>query len=274
MPFNDSEELRQKIIGLGESSVRKSYYPQLQERLLELERFHALLDRSREIIILVEVETRLIIDFNATLCSLLEASRESLLRSDITQWMPIDINKRMQMLAQERKLEASCVIETMMQNSEGIFPVEFVLQYVHFNDQDYFVILGKDISERKHAESKIHTLAFYDSLTNLPNRQLFYDRLAQALAKSHRHHKYSALLMIDLDNFKALNDTKGHHIGDELLKQVADRIQSVLKEGDTLGHIGGDTFIVLLEAVSLEKEATALESEKFAMRVKHLINQP
>lgn len=274
MPFDPNEEQRLKIIGLGETSVRKSYYPQLQDRMLELERFHALLDRSRELIILVESATKVIIDMNATVCSLLEASKESLLQSSLHQWLPFEVVDKIRLLEQEGESKGCCVIETVIKNSLGAIPMEFVLQCVRFSEEKYVVILGKDISERKRAESKIHTLAFYDSLTHLPNRQLFNDRLAQAIAQSQRHRKYGALMMIDLDNFKALNDTKGHHIGDELLKQVASRIQALLREGDTLARIGGDEFVVLLEGLSFDGEETALQSEQFALRVKHSINQP
>jgi len=274
MPFDANEEQRLKIIGLGETSVRKSYYPQLQDRMLELERFHALLDRSRELIILVESASKRIIDINATVCSLLEASKESLLESPLQQWLPFEVVDKIRLIEQEGETKGCCLIDTVIKNSQGAIPMEFVLQCVRFSDLDYVVILGKDISERKRAESKIHTLAFYDSLTHLPNRQLFNDRLAQALAQSQRHHKYGALIMIDLDNFKALNDTKGHHIGDELLKQVAFRIQSLLKDGDTLARIGGDEFVVLLEGVSFDGEETVLQSEQFALSVKHCINQP
>ena len=274
MPFDANEEQRLKIIGLGETSVRKSYYPQLQDRMLELERFHALLDRSRELIILVESASKRIIDINATVCSLLEASKESLLESPLQQWLPFEVVDKIRLIEQEGETKGCCLIDTVIKNSQGAIPMEFVLQCVRFSDLDYVVILGKDISERKRAESKIHTLAFYDSLTHLPNRQLFNDRLAQALAQSQRHHKYGALIMIDLDNFKALNDTKGHHIGDELLKQVAFRIQSLLKDGDTLARIGGDEFVVLLEGVSFDGEESVLHSEQFALGVKHRINQP
>lgn len=274
MPFDANEEQRLKIIGLGETSVRKSYYPQLQDRMLELERFHALLDRSRELIILVETATKVIIDINATVCSLLEASKESLLQSPIHLWLPFEVVDKIRLVEQEGGSKGCCVVETVIKNSLGAIPMEFLLQCVHFSEQKYVVILGKDISERKRAEGKIHTLAFYDSLTHLPNRQLFNDRLAQALAQSQRQGKYGALMMIDLDNFKALNDTKGHHIGDELLKQVASRVQTLLREGDTLARIGGDEFVVLLEGVSFDGEETASQSERFALSVKHAINQP
>ncbi|NCD11157.1 MAG: EAL domain-containing protein [Epsilonproteobacteria bacterium] len=273
-PFDQEEDIRQKIIGLGESSVRKSYYPQLQDRILELERFHALLDRSRELIVLVEAKNRTIVDLNATVCSIFEASRESLVGSDISQWLPFEVMDKMRALENHREKDARSIIETTMNNSEGNVFIEFVLEYVLFNHEPYFVIFGKDISERKWAESKIHTLAFYDTLTHLPNRQLFHERLMHAIVITQREHSYGALLMIDLDNFKALNDTKGHHLGDELLKQVSDRISSVLKENDTLGRIGGDEFAVLMENVGDDEPSALLATQNCALRIKHLINQP
>lgn len=274
MPSNTQEELRQKIIGLGESSVRKSYYPQLQERILQLERFHALLDRSHELIFLVDAKTHQIVDFNDTVCSMLEASRESLLGSEIIRWLPREITEEMYVLGQNEHLKDCTLLEVTLRNSQGQFFMEFTIQCIRFSEQDYCVLLGKDISERKAAELKIYTLAFFDSLTHLPNRQLLHDRISQAIAQSQRHQKYGALMMIDLDNFKALNDTKGHHIGDELLKQVAARMQETLRSSDTLGRIGGDEFIVLLEGLSANKEDAAMESEQFAKRIKNLINQP
>lgn len=272
MPYENNEDLRNKIIGLGESSVRKSYYPQLQDRIVELERFHGLLDRSRELIFLVDAQSLRIIDNNAIVCSTFEASKESLIGSELAQWFPSPFMDVVYALSQ--KHEHCSIVETIIENSSGTIPMEFVLQYVNFSAENYYVILGKDISERKRAESKIHTLAFYDSLTQLANRQLLHDRMAMALAKSQRSHKVGALLMIDLDNFKALNDTKGHHIGDELLIQVAKRLQSVLREGDTLARMSGDEFIILLEGLHGEEEKAALEAEKFATRIKYLLNEP
>ncbi|OEU71885.1 MAG: diguanylate cyclase [Desulfuromonadales bacterium C00003068] len=274
MPSDKHEELRQKIIGLGESSVRKSYYPQLQDRILQLERFHALLDRSHELIFLIDAQTHLIVDFNDTICSVLEASRESLLGSKISRWLPNAVTQEMTLLIQKKDTSHCNLVEVELRNSHSSFPMEFALQYTNFSDQDYCIILGKDISERKAAEKKIHDLAFYDSLTHLPNRQLLHDRISQAVAKSHRHQKYGALIMIDLDNFKTLNDTKGHHFGDELLKQVAVRVQATLRSGDTLGRIGGDEFILLIEGLSLQKADATKLSDHFSRRIKNLINQP
>ena len=112
------------------------------------------------------------------------------------------------------------------------------------------ISVSLDITESKLAEEKIKKLAFYDQLTGLPNRRLLFDRLEQALASRSRHHRQGALLFIDLDHFKMLNDTFGHDVGDLLLQQVAQRLQACVREGDTVARIGGDEFVVMLGGLS------------------------
>ncbi|MFC5549098.1 putative bifunctional diguanylate cyclase/phosphodiesterase [Massilia aerilata] len=105
----------------------------------------------------------------------------------------------------------------------------------------------QDISARKQAEAKIEHLAFYDTLTSLPNRRLLQDRVTRALVKSERHRRSGAILFIDLDNFKNLNDTLGHDMGDRLQQQVALRLTAVTRDADSVARLGGDEFIILLE---------------------------
>ena len=123
----------------------------------------------------------------------------------------------------------------------------------------HWVAVGRDISERKSAEEKIQYLAFYDPLTKLPNRQLLLDRLHVALSDGDRPRE-GALMFIDLDNFKVLNDTLGHQKGDMLLQQVAERLRSCVAKGDTVARLGGDEFVILIEnsnAKPLEPAAAA-----------------
>jgi diguanylate cyclase (GGDEF)-like protein/PAS domain S-box-containing protein len=105
----------------------------------------------------------------------------------------------------------------------------------------------QDIGARKLAEAEIAHLAFYDSLTNLPNRRLLHDRLTLAMTKSERTGRAGAVLFVDLDNFKNLNDTLGHDMGDRLLQQVASRLRDVTRESDTVARLGGDEFVIMLE---------------------------
>jgi diguanylate cyclase (GGDEF)-like protein/PAS domain S-box-containing protein len=114
----------------------------------------------------------------------------------------------------------------------------------------HYVASHVDITERKEAEEEIQLLAFYDPLTKLPNRRLLQDRLQHAISSSARSGRKGALLFIDLDHFKTLNDTLGHDIGDMLLLQVAQRLVSCVREGDTVARLGGDEFMLILEDLS------------------------
>ncbi len=131
-----------------------------------------------------------------------------------------------------------------------------------------------DITLRKSAEDEIRHLAFYDPLTRLPNRRLLLDRLHQALASCSRKERQGALLFIDLDNFKALNDTLGHDIGDLLLQQVALRLAGCVREGDTVARLGGDEFVVMLEDLSGNAEEAATQTTVVGEKVLAMLNQP
>lgn len=131
-----------------------------------------------------------------------------------------------------------------------------------------------DISDRKQAEAQIRQLAFYDPLTGLPNRRLIMDHLQHALALSARRGTSGALLFIDLDHFKTINDTLGHDQGDQLLKEVARRIQFHVREGDTVGRLGGDEFIVLIEELGDVPELAASQAESVGQKIMAALNQP
>ena len=130
-----------------------------------------------------------------------------------------------------------------------------------------------DITDRKIAEEKIQHLAFYDPLTGLPNRRLLLDRLQQAMASSARVGKAGALLFIDLDNFKNLNDTLGHDIGDILLLQVAQRLASCVREGDTVARLGGDEFVVMLVDLSEQPIEAAAQTETIGEKILASLSQ-
>jgi diguanylate cyclase (GGDEF)-like protein/PAS domain S-box-containing protein len=131
-----------------------------------------------------------------------------------------------------------------------------------------------DITGRKRAEQEIERLAFYDALTGLPNRRMLLDRLQRAVAASARTHQLGALLFIDLDNFKDLNDTLGHDMGDQLLSQVAARLAACVRETDTVARFGGDEFVVMLETLCPELTEAASQAEVVAEKLLASLNQP
>lgn len=130
-----------------------------------------------------------------------------------------------------------------------------------------------DISSRKQAEKKIHELAFYDQLTNLPNRTLLLDRLSQSMTAGIRTGSYGALLLIDLDNFKTLNDTLGHDMGDLLLKQVARRLSDSIRAEDTVARLGGDEFVVMLVNLSTSKGDASIQVEIISEKIRSALNR-
>jgi diguanylate cyclase (GGDEF)-like protein/PAS domain S-box-containing protein len=137
----------------------------------------------------------------------------------------------------------------------------------------HYVATMHDISERKAAEETIRNMAFYDALTQLPNRRLLMDRLQQAQALSARNRAYSALLFIDLDKFKLLNDQHGHDKGDLLLQQVARRLQQCVRESDTVSRLGGDEFVLLLEALSVDVDEARAQAERVGAKVLATLNE-
>jgi diguanylate cyclase (GGDEF)-like protein/PAS domain S-box-containing protein len=137
-----------------------------------------------------------------------------------------------------------------------------------------YVATMTDITMRKSAEDEIKHLAFYDPLTRLPNRRLLMDRLQQALTSSKRSGIGGALLFIDLDNFKSINDTLGHEIGDILLQQVSTRLESCVREGDTVARFGGDEFVVMLEGLSNSPLKATEHTESVADKILATLNQP
>ncbi|RME32429.1 MAG: diguanylate cyclase, partial [Deltaproteobacteria bacterium] len=127
----------------------------------------------------------------------------------------------------------------------------------------------RDISERKQAEKEIRQLAYHDQLTGLPNRSLLRDRMQQALAQARRQNRQMALLFLDLDRFKDVNDTLGHEAGDTLLRQVSDQLKSCVRQSDTVARLGGDEFVILLTSVKTERDPVVV-----AEKILKLLNRP
>jgi len=132
----------------------------------------------------------------------------------------------------------------------------------------HFVAIMQDITERKQAEAQISRLAFYDALTQLPNRHLLNDRLEQAMAASKRGGFYGAVMFLDLDNFKPLNDTHGHAAGDLLLMEAARRITSCVREVDTVARFGGDEFVVILSELDVDKAESTAQASIIAEKIR------
>jgi diguanylate cyclase (GGDEF)-like protein/PAS domain S-box-containing protein len=158
-------------------------------------------------------------------------------------------------------------VEVLRRDGSTIW-VELATRFVR-TEQGELALLGmsRDISQRRAAEQEITQLAFYDTLTGLPNRRLLLDRAQHALAASARSQRWGALLFIDLDNFKTLNDTRGHELGDLLLQQVARRLKACVREGDTVARLGGDEFVLMLENLDPSPSRAGAEAEAVGEKI-------
>ena len=165
--------------------------------------------------------------------------------------------------------------ETMGQRKDGsVFPMSLAVSKIARKGHPTFVVVIRDITQRRQSEEEIHRLAFYDPLTELPNRRLLIDRLKQATVTSGRTSQYGAVMFLDLDQFKLLNDTQGHAMGDELLKQVATRLKTCVRVGDSVARLGGDEFVLLLERLGDSAQGAAAYAEMVAGKILAVLGQP
>ncbi|MGA7179033.1 MAG: EAL domain-containing protein [Thiobacillaceae bacterium] len=160
--------------------------------------------------------------------------------------------------------------------SGELYPKLMTITAIYGDNQQAsnYVAVFTDIAQRKQSEEEIHQLAFYDPLTGLPNRRLLVDRLQQAIEKSLRSGHRGALFFLDLDHFKVINDTKGHAIGDLLLIEVARRLKTCLREGDSVARLSGDEFVLVLEELSKESDEAATQAELVAEKISAELRQP
>ncbi len=237
------------------------------------ERYRRILQHSPTGI--VHYDNDLIITFcNDRLPQLLQVSLEQLVGLD------------MKRLRDPRIVPA---LEAAIQGNEGFYEGEYVstLRGVHLwislsatpllgvqNQIEGGIAIIEDITERKKSEEAIRNLAYYDPLTRLPNRRLLMDRLGHALTASTRSREYGALMILDLDHFKGLNDTQGHDVGDRLLVEVAQRIQSCLRQEDTVSRLGGDEYVVMLEGLGQSERAAATQAEAIAEKIRTVLSLP
>ncbi|WP_415912091.1 EAL domain-containing protein [Neptuniibacter sp. QD37_11] len=165
--------------------------------------------------------------------------------------------------------------EDLQINANGkVFPVEARAIKLSLQSHEYLLIVARDISVRKQAEKQIHELAFYDTLTGLPNRRLYLDRLTASLELHQANHSFGAVLFLDLDRFKTINDSLGHGVGDELLNNIAQRLTHVLPIESTCARFGGDEFVILLPETGSSSDVCADVSAHVAQEVLKVMSEP
>ena len=170
-------------------------------------------------------------------------------------------------MGQPRELEG-------LRQDGSVFPLSLSVTRIARAGQPVFIGIVRDITQHREDLEKIRYLAFYDPLTGLPNRRLLVDRIQHGLAASHRTGHHGAVMFMDLDHFKRVNDKLGHPVGDVLLQQVASRLRACVREADSVARVGGDEFVVLLEALSNFAQEAAAQAEAVANKILLALGQP
>lgn len=218
----------------------------------------------------------LITEINLTGASLLGAERSRLRQARLSAFVAVDFQDRWYRHFQAmlgRSESQACELAMVRNYGQRFFArLDCLLKRREGRNPELRVVLS-DITERIKNEEEIRRLAFYDSLTQLPNRRLLNDRLDQAMAASRRSSHYGALMFVDLDNFKPLNDQFGHETGDLLLIEVASRISSCLREVDTVARFGGDEFVVMLDKLCADYDASVQEAKIVAEKIRCILSE-
>lgn len=235
----------------------------LEQKLVERETlFSAIFNQASSGIELIDPVTLRFIEVNPAACRMLGYTHEEFLRLRLFDTQA-DLNEEA-LVAAVRQVEASggMTMENRHRSKNGdILDVEINSRFLDLPSRRLLIGTWQDITERKRAESKIKYLAYHDQLTELPNRELFYDRLSQAISQAKRKHMRLALLFLDLDGFKAVNDSYGHEAGDGVLQTVARRLQACVRGVDTVARLGGDEFIIILSEVEKTEDVPGVAAK-------------
>lgn len=212
------------------------------------------------------------VDANPSACAMVGYSREELLAMKITDLLPPGlIREYLELLFRVRETGPR-EVEIGLRRKDATEIVASLRAVALPGD----IVMGfcVDITDRKLAEERIHRLAYFDPLTGLPNRRLLLDRLRQAMAGANRARRYGALMMLDLDHFKDLNDTQGHDVGDRLLVEVARRLKACLREEDTVSRLGGDEYVIVAGGLGPDESAAILQAEQIAEKLHQALSEP
>ena len=227
-----------------------------EEALRENEaRYRAVMQQSTLCIFLADINTRVIVDANQAMQRLLGYTREELSGLSLYDFLEKEKEDIYRKILQVLKERSYYIGERRFRRKDGsAVEVEMSVNLIGYRGKEVMCVVARDISPRRLAERQLIHTATHDPLTNLVNRLLLYDRLAQELARARRHNKKIAVINIDLDRFKRVNDTLGHSVGDQLLKAVSARLKSLLRESDTLARMGGDEFMLVLPDIKREED--------------------
>ena len=244
-----------------DSRVMEMNFKELQDQQKLSSSLRRILDDTSNEIFVCDAESFRITQVNIRACKNLGYTEDELIQMSVC-----DILKDMTAAKFKATVEPLISGKQALLDMEGClcrkngeqYPIEARIQISQYQINPLIVIIAHDDTERKEMENKIINMAYYDALTGLPNRNLMDDRLKVALAQAERSKTKLAILLLDMDNFKAINDTMGHQMGDKLLREVAKRLQGCLRKEDTIARMGGDEFVFILTGIKDDNDASML----------------
>lgn len=239
-------------------------------------RYRRLFEAARDGILLINADTAQIEDVNPYLIELLGYSHAEFPGKKL--WDVGSFSDRLESKAMFAELQARGYVRyeslPLKTKAGEEVQVEFVSNVYDCDGIKVIQCNIRNIAERKQLEDQMRQLALYDSLTDLPNRRLLHDRLSQTMAASKRWGCHAALMYVDLDNFKTLNDAHGHAAGDLLLIEAAHRLKSCVRESDTVARVGGDEFVIILSDLSSDKVKSTAMVEVTAQKIRVKLTWP
>jgi diguanylate cyclase (GGDEF)-like protein/PAS domain S-box-containing protein len=243
-------------------------------------RYQTLFDKSADALILLNDDG--FVDCNQATLDMFGYKE----KSELYQLHPSSISPEFQPDGERSSVKADLMVQKALHDGSHCFewqhrrkngetfPAEVILTVIPSREEQLVHAVVRDISDRKKAEEEIRFRAYYDSLTRLPNRQLLLDRLEQAIMTSQRSEDFNAILFIDLDRFKSINDSLGHNTGDLLLIDTAARIKHCIREIDTAARFGGDEYVVLLKHLGDEQDEASFNAKRIAQNINQAFQQP
>lgn len=231
-------------------------------------------ERHTAVMLLIDPEARIILDANEAAARFYGYPLTALRGMSVTH---INAQPESEVLPQRlqaiRGEKSNFFFDHRLASGE-VRTVEVHISAINHEGRILFFSIVHDITERKRLEDQIRHLAFYDPLTKLANRRLLNDRLEQTMPASKRSGRYAALMLLDLDDFKQVNDSFGHTVGDEVLVEVAKRLKGCVREMDTVARWGGDEFVVILSQLDMNKGASVQQARLVAEKIRARLDEP